>query len=340
MLTLSIVSQFIFEHFSKVTVSKNGTHFHARCVLCGDSKKSPSKKRFHLDFNDGRAVIFHCFNCDEAGTFLELYSKIKGISIAQAKKELNKYDVDDLTQRLSTRKRKKVLDEIEYEYHDYILDDCISECDRADGYIQQQYQRILIDFISERKIPEGTSLYIAIKGKFKNRIIIPVWIDGHITYFQARRIHESMEPKYKNPTLEKGSIIHNRDNFDPKKPVIVTEGLIDAFMIGKQGTSCLGAYISDRFIEELFSLVDKENVILAFDNDAPGMCSLVGFIEENKYANYLRYFLTPYKYKRGKDLNKLVILYNIDDMYNMIIENSYSYLKTSLMLQNEMWRKM
>lgn len=339
MLTLDVVSQFVMQHFSKVTISKNGAHFHARCVLCGDSKKSPSKKRFHLDYNNGNPG-FHCFNCERSGTFLQLYSRIKGVSIAQAQKELKKYDVEDLTQRLSTRKQKKVLDEIEYEYHDYILDGCISECDRADGYIQQQYQKVLINFISERKIPEGVSLYIAIKGKYKNRIIIPIWVDGHITYFQARRIHESMEPKYKNPTLEKGSIILNRDNFDPKKPVVVTEGLIDAFMIGKQGTSCLGAYISDRFIEELISLVDKENIILAFDNDAPGMKSLVEFTKENKYANYLKYFLTPYKYKRGKDLNKLVILYNIDDVYNMIIENSYSYLRTSSMLQNEMWRKM
>lgn len=339
MLTLDYVSQFVMEYFSKVTISKNGCHFHARCVLCGDSKKSPSKKRFHLDFNNGNPG-FHCFNCERSGTFLQLYSKIKGISIAQAKKELNKYDVEDLTQRLSTRKREKVLNEIEYEYHDYILDDCISECDRAECYIQQQYQKVLENFLTERKIPEGITLYIAIKGRYKNRIIIPVWIDGHITYFQARKIHESMEPKYKNPTLEKGSIILNRDNFDPKNPIVVTEGLIDAFMIGKQGTSCLGAYISDRFMEELISLIDKENIILAFDNDIPGIKSLKKFMKENIYAKSLKYFLTPYKYKRGKDLNKLVLLYNIDDVYDMIIENSYSYLRTSSMLQNEMWRKM
>jgi len=49
MLDLQIVSDFVYENFERVSSSKNGTHFLARCLLCGDSKKSKSKRRFNLD---------------------------------------------------------------------------------------------------------------------------------------------------------------------------------------------------------------------------------------------------------------------------------------------------
>ena len=72
--TLEEVNQFMFENFEKVGVSKGGTHFHARCALCGDSKKSKSKKRFHLQFHSEDCIVYNCFNCEQNGNFYKLYS--------------------------------------------------------------------------------------------------------------------------------------------------------------------------------------------------------------------------------------------------------------------------
>jgi len=68
MLDLEIINDFAYEHFENIAVSKNGMHFHSRCPLCGDSKKSSRKKRFHLDYNEGNP-IWHCFNCNRSGSF-------------------------------------------------------------------------------------------------------------------------------------------------------------------------------------------------------------------------------------------------------------------------------
>lgn len=47
----------------------NETQIVMRCPICGDSKKDPNKARFNikLNINDDEPIIFHCFNCEEAG---------------------------------------------------------------------------------------------------------------------------------------------------------------------------------------------------------------------------------------------------------------------------------
>jgi hypothetical protein len=55
--TLEEVTEFVYDNLDKVKVSKNGTHFNSRCPICGDSKKSLSKKRFHLQFYDEDEIV-------------------------------------------------------------------------------------------------------------------------------------------------------------------------------------------------------------------------------------------------------------------------------------------
>ena len=344
MLDLQIVSDFMFENFEMVSCSKNGTHFLARCLLCGDSKKNKSKKRFNLDFNGGNPM-YHCFNCDRSGSFLQLYSYVYGLSIEESKKDLYKFNPDRLTQQLSKRKSERVIKEVCYEDHNWILDDCISGYD-TDGMMNLVYFGALRKFRIDRKIDSKYKLFIAYKGDYKGRIIIPVYDENNtIVYFQARRIPGSdILPKYKNPTLEKGSIILNKPYFDKEKYIISVEGLIDAFMIGDQGTSCLGSAMSDEYIKEL---IDIGKVIIAFDNDRPGYNSLIKFMKgikssgrkksklPNKYAKKVRYFLYPDKYADCKDINSIVVNHGVSDVYNMIVSQSKSFSTAYTILRTD-----
>ena len=85
MIDLETVTAFMLSNFEQVKITKNGTHFLARCPLCGDSKKNPFKKRFNLDYNNG-VPGWHCFNCpnEDHGNFYDIYSRIKGISYDDA----------------------------------------------------------------------------------------------------------------------------------------------------------------------------------------------------------------------------------------------------------------
>lgn len=349
MIDLQIVSDFVYEHFERVSVSKNGTHFLARCAICGDSKKSKSKRRFNLDYNGGNP-IYHCFNCEGdmgSGSFMQLYSYMNGISIEETIKLLTRFDVENLTRQLSPRKVEKMVKEIGYENHNWILDDCVMPWDEPDSIVGTTALSKLKEFIEKRKIPSEYMIGIAYKGDYKGRIIIPVF-DGNrdIVYFQARRIPDSgIEPKYKNPTVLKGNIILNKFRLRSDKYVIITEGLIDAFMIGSQGTSCIGAYISDDFLKEIFSISTK--VIVAFDNDQTGYREMIRFMEGKKgrgrkkgressrYNKKVRYFIMPREYGDCKDINNIVEKYNVQDIYSMMVNNSYPYSSAYVLLKTD-----
>ena len=108
---------------------------------------------------------------------------------------------------------------------------------------------------------------------------------------------------------------------------------IDALQIGDQGTSCLGATISNEFIEELLTFTDV-GIIIALDNDERGKKEMVKFIKTNKYASNVKYFLFPNKYN-CKDFGELVNKYSVDSLFDMIIENILTNFEALMKLKME-----
>ena len=348
MIDLETVREFVFEHFPKVVVKQGGTHFNARCILCGDSKKSLSKRRFNLNYNNGNP-IYQCFNCGESGSFIDLYARVKGVDYDEAKRILLDYSPSRFEERINKAEKRwnggiKKFNNGEplTKCHDYILKHCISTEDVPKSFITKRHQEELFKFIKERHIPEHIKLYVAYDDKYKGRIIIPIFENQSIVYFQARAIHKHMYPKYKNPATEKERIILNKENFDPDRFIISTEGLLDAFMIPKQGTTPLGLSFSETFLEILFKYTNK-GVILCFDNDEAGREAFRKFTGAgkkykkfgNEYREEVKYFIFPDKYKREniEDLNEVVSKYKIDNVYDFVVENSYELDKASVRLE-------
>ena len=249
MIDLDIVTEFMYAHFEQVKSTKHGTHFLARCPLCGDSKKNPFKKRFNLDYNNG-VPGWKCFNCDEEGNFYLIYSIQKGMSYEDAVEQLKnpaKWDKDKVRHRLEKKKEEKA--KVEYTHYNWIKEDCLNPSERYVNALNKFYNDRLID-------PLKNKLYISYKGDYRNRIIVPIFDkDDNIVYFQARRIPTTnIIPKYDNPASPKEIIIMNSHLFDPDKYIVVSEGIIDAWMVGTQGTTCLGKYISEEFLFKLLKM--------------------------------------------------------------------------------------
>jgi hypothetical protein len=273
---------------------------------------------------------------------LEIYSELKAISIDDAKNEL--YGFDSLKSRLTNREvflnNHQKIYKVNYETFNWIREQSISRFQKDEGIVLSKYKPILEKFCRDRLIPNEYDILISYTGDFKGRIIVPV-VDGdnNIIYFQARRLPGSnILPKYKNPVVEKSNIVLNEHKFDKNKPIIVTEGLIDAFMIGNQGTSCLGSYFSDDFLDILFPYTNN-GLILAFDNpyvDEAGYKSMVRFMlgqerdkhqkkkEPSRYRDIVKYFLPEKQHREAKDINIMRVNYKIEDMYSYILANSYS----------------
>jgi hypothetical protein len=332
----------MLQNFELTQVTDNGTHFLSRCILCGDSKKNPYKKRFNLDWNNG-VPGWHCFNCGRRGNFIEIYSIVKGVSYDDAKKELFKYDKESVKRQMKKyRKRPEAIEKKEIDYDDFnwIRNKCYERLESIPenvGILENRYLRELENFYESRKIPLKYKLYICHSGKYKGRIIIPIFNEeNRIIYFQARRIPKStIEPKYDNPVAPKELCILNKHLFDRNKSIIIHEGLIDAFMVGDQGTSCLGKEISVELIKELLKLTDKD-VIIALDNDAEAYKSLAKFMKKNKYTNKVKYFLYPKEFEGFDDINKIVRdNEKVLDVYELIVKNSVSYSSAFVKLKTK-----
>jgi len=318
MLTINNVSDFVYENCDKISVSKNGEHFHTRCPLCGDSSKSKSKKRFHIEYTDDNCK-YHCFNCDEAGDFYKLYSIIKGISRKQAWKEHHIYDSKQIKQFLKNDKPvlKKTVTALSTV--SWIMDDCLSIEDTPTGYMQKKYITILKKFIDDRmiKIP----VFISYKGRYKDRIIMPIYDGDDMIYFQGRTINGS-DPKYLNPSIDKSLIVFNRDSFVKGQPIFITEGLLDAQSIGNNGTCCLGKNITDDFLDIIYKYT--KDIYIVLDNDEDGKEALKKLLKTSKYSQKLKYFVMPYEYQHIKDINKYIVTYSESDVVDFIQSNSYS----------------
>ena len=319
---LETVTTFMFAHFEQVKQSQRGTHFLARCPLCGDSKRNQYKKRFNLDYNNG-VPGWKCLNCDEHGNFYDIYSRVLGVSYDDAVERLKnpawKRGDKDKTDKVKDRlDRKKVEeDKTEFTHYNEIKKDCEEPPER--------YKNALEKFYETRKIPREYKVYICYQGRYKNRIIIPVFEGHNIVYFQARRIPGTqIVPKYDNPASPKELIILNHNDFDPDQYIVVSEGIIDAWMVGNQGTTCLGKFISPEFLDKLF-LKTKKGVIVALDNDDEGRKALYKFMKENKFAQRVKYFFHPPHFQSHDDINSIVRGNSIENVYNMITQNSVNF---------------
>lgn len=301
-----------------------GNKINMRCMLCGDSKKSLRKRRLTV-VCDNNVSFYSCLNCGRSGTFAELVSELKGISIGEAIKSVETIEFEDVKKTLtlhpsaSESEQPKLKDETNLTT---ILEDCISLDTEVTSYIDKQYKRALGKFLWDRKIPLDYKIFVARSGKYKGRFIIPIYHGNEIVYFQGRAINTNSDLKFKNPTVEKTGIIMNVEHFKRDKFIIVTEGIIDAMMVeDHQGTCVLGGSVSDDFLSELYKYTNK-GIIIAVDNDERGNKEREKLSNESKYNKQLYYFVPPNPYK---DLNEFKINKSDIDMYEYITSNKKDY---------------
>ena len=324
MLTYNDVNHFCFTNLTNCSTEKNG--WVARCPICNDSQKNKHKRRFHLKFEND-FFFYHCFNCNDSGNFFKLYAYVMGVSEEDAKAQFRSFSPERIKVQLEKKEYVKVKEKIEENTFDWILDDCVTipSSRKEKGLLQ-----ILEDFKQKRKI-EDYPLYVAYKGTYAGRIIIPVVENNKIIYFQGRETSgEDNGYKYLNPKAEKSEVILNKELFDRTKPIIITEGLIDAMSVeNHQATSCLGAAIRDDYLKKIYKYTES-GIIIALDNDPPGKTEVKRILEESRCLSNVRFFLMPNDYK---DLNEVKVNMDLPSIYQFVLDNSYDCFKTSLLLK-------
>ena len=291
-----------------------------RCPICGDSKKNKLKKRGYFYRRTG---TFHCFNCD---TSLTGYDFLKAICpndvfdrIIQEYKVLNfnnivrgrgqKLCVDDSSQRsfelLSPNPSYK-----------YLLDA---------NWVVSELSESATTYLDSRRIPIGSRDMLKTIKDINGReflLIKYIWDDNCIYHqlgnFNKYDIKGQGSVKYIFPKDENINFqqkpVFNLGNVDVSHhSIYCTEGVFDSLFI-KNGVALGGRSLTKFQYEMIHTCYPRHRIVLAFDNDAPGIQSSIRYSELDPDV----YFLDTsnlFEAAHVKDINDFVKVSNRMDIF-------------------------
>jgi len=132
-----------------------------------------------------------------------------------------------------------------------------------------QYKQA-INYIRSRNITdemiEKFNIGFCYQGPYEYRIIIPSYDkDKNLNYFVARSYLLKTKMKYKNPEIDKESLIWNEHLINWEEPIYIVEGAFDSIFLNNS-IPMLGKYMTQNLFDRLYNLSKK--VIIVLDPDA------------------------------------------------------------------------
>lgn len=142
------------------------------------------------------------------------------------------------------------------------------------AFHQKEYRQHTRYLLQDRGLLESDlyrwKVLVSEHPDYRNRVIIPSFdAEGDLNYFTARKIFEKAKGvKYKNPEVDRKSIVFNELNVNWKEPLIIVEGPFDLLKVADNATCLLGSDLTEEYL--LFQRICENNtpVILSLDRDA------------------------------------------------------------------------
>ena len=283
------------------------------------------KRHMSVNLDTG---LWQCFKTGNTGNFIKLYSIIEGISYKAAESKLlfqgvetgmwNLWEDQRPTPSPQVVKTKLITDG----FKPVNIDSYDSEDDLVVKAWTFLMDRSLFSITTNERDP----YYVATKGKYKGRLIIPFKdYDGDIFFFQARSLSSNLNPKYLNPRAEDGvkssNILYPFD-FE-REHLCICEGPSDAISLNLNGlnaTCTVGSTISHVQMQTLREFEGR--IILAYDNDEAGQRGIEKFESlRKKYIMPTFSICTPpMKYKDWNEAHQAG-----EDLYEWFTEKTYEY---------------
>jgi len=264
----NITLEQIIKQYIVLPPHATGTGWHpVLCKICNDKGHKGARAGFKFEQNK---VTYHCFNCGHAAGFnpdeVDQTKPLMSTNMIQVMRdfsipddEWNKVQMQALATRdnggLVLNKNKnttiaKIEPEVlEYPENFYPLKDADINLDKW-ALVARHYLK------DDRHIdPNSYPFMIAHKSKkdirlnkWVGRIIIPIFKDNKLVYYQGRDLTGKKLKKYESPAVSKDNVIYGFDKLfkDYDQPLYIVEGWFDAEVIG--GIALMGNTISSSKI--------------------------------------------------------------------------------------------
>jgi DNA primase len=213
----------------------------------------------NLEINYKRGV-YKCWVCAEThDTYGSLYKLLKKYGNAkQLKKYLLLKPEDDGEQPKRTFIQVKLPKEF------------VPFKDASLGLKMTPHYKQAFNYLQKRNITDLMiqmyNIGFCYTGHYEHRIIIPSYdSENRLNYFIARSYLNNTKMKYKNPEVDKESLIWNEHLINWDEPVYIVEGAFDSIFL-PNSIPMLGKFMTQNLFNKLYDNAKK--VIIVLDPDA------------------------------------------------------------------------
>lgn len=296
------------------------------CKVCNDHGKKGYRAGFKFDHG---SVAYNCFNCGITASYHPNQSlSEKMTTVLQAfdvpEYELNALILDSIGKQTNsgyTAKHQAIIPEpVNIPDFFYPLID-----DKDDDWCQES-----IDYLTKRQIDWTTQPFFCVKQsanpaykKWYGRLIIPVYYNNQIVFYQGRDLTDLHIRKYLSPNISKQNILYGYHNINnnTNEPLYITEGWFDAVLL--DGIALFGNRITPAQTEWL-NKTKRPKVIIP---DKYGNGHLLG-----EQAIKQSWSIATPNFGNAKDVNEAVIKYGLLYVLQSIKDNIHEGTLASIHL--------
>ena len=235
---------------------------------------------FHSDNNPSMTVNtktgqFHCFSCKESGGFVKLISQIDGISIGEARRQLEE-----------GRPHDAVVEEIKE-----ALEETVENKGTVGYYSVRSFHKMFepvegtpgMDYLIKRKLSRETAIKFDLRwsdsGVMINRVVFPIYtIAGKLLSYGGRAVHLESKPKTRKARSASDALyglyelLVDQGSFNSLPYLMIVEGEFDVMYLQQLGYNAVSTMGTAELSEHQLSLIGlfSKSVIWSYDGDVAG----------------------------------------------------------------------
>lgn len=288
----AFINEKVLEHLPHDRV-RVGDKINFRCPLCGDSKKSATKRRgwYYLSTNS-----YFCFNCGTGMSGIKFLEALSGNSYDEIKHEyLRLFAKSKQDFSLSAAFKAPTEEPSIFELKPLVKPEWkCALTPAAQAYLDSR--------LVTRAPFYDSHIYSWHSKAGKEYILIPWQLNGVDAYYQLNDFQKHGSMKYIFPKSEK-KLVAGLDNVDASWPYILAfEGYYDSLFV-KNGICTGTKAITDYQIKLIKERYPRHEICISFDNDESGIDSMIKLIKKDCNFKFFRWFN---EMTREKDINDYI----------------------------------
>jgi len=126
-------------------------------------------------------------------------------------------------------------------------------------------------FLRKRKISIKTCVeyeaHLCFSGEYAYRMVVPIYLQDKMLAFQGMDLTGKSPQKTKTSSTSINDTLYLFDDLIPRTPLLLTEGLLDSWRMGKGSTCTFGTHITKEQERQIRTLQPSELIFL-WDGDA------------------------------------------------------------------------